>query len=187
MVRFRASSPAACNCDSNRAQDRHPVATAFRTPLRVPHVPLQVAGSRRRANGVHLAQYLRPVRRSLSAATPRWLLALLLSTVALAGLHLGHFHSDTLSNMHVQPPRMPLHTTGPVVAARDVAMVDAAAVLQGSNVQAQGSSSSGDYYYNGTSRTLSFNLCGGFAQQRVALLSGEMPELRRWSFSCLYG
>jgi hypothetical protein len=75
---------------------------------------------------------------------------------------------------------MPLRTTsGLVVAARDGAMAVGTVVLQDSDVQSQGSSS-GDHYYSGTSRTLSFDLCGGFAQQRVALLSGELFKLESY-------
>jgi hypothetical protein len=119
----------------------------------VPHVPLQVGGSRRRANG--LAQYLRPVRRSLSAATPRWLLVLVLFAVALVGLHLGHFHLHMVSTgvgNQWTPRQMWSAVSGSYNDENDRANTSV------------------------SNNTLTFALCGSFAHQRIAFVSGETTD-----------
>ncbi len=95
----------------------------------------------------------------LLTTKPRRLLLALLFVVAVIELHLGHFHSAALAQLqlHVQAPQMPRR----VVTQRST-----------DDWAQQGESGA---YYSGGDRTLSFDVCGGFAQQRVALLSGEVP------------
>jgi hypothetical protein len=92
---------------------------------------------------------------------------LLLVAVALIGMHSGHFNSGALAQLQLQPPQMP-RRMGLATAAADTALpYDSLVTL----------TSDSEVYYSGSNKTLSFDLCGGFAQQRVALVSGEPISL----------
>ena len=121
---------------------------------------------RRRAAGVweHSGASAQ-LRRSLVVPSGApWVLLFLLAVVALACLRLAHFHPGALAHLHLRPPRMPRRRVGLALEPHSSALpADSWAAKAGSNGP----------HYSGADKTLSFAVCGGFAQQRVALLSGE--------------
>lgn len=121
-----------------RSSAAFPVA---RRPACFKAATIATTGCRSRRRTIGLGQYLRPVRRSLSSATQRWLLVLLLFALALI-------------NLCFRPSQMPQRTTG-LVEASDGVMAVGAAGTQGNEAARQRGSGSNEFY-SGTSRTLSF-------------------------------
>jgi hypothetical protein len=104
--------------------------------------------------------------------SPHWLPVALLLAVAVLGLRIGHTQSATFAQMQsrVSPPKMPRRVG---LATAPHTIVDAWQTPLWTNKVRS--------FHEGLEPTLSFMVCGGFAQQRFALLSGE-----RSSFDAYY-
>lgn len=92
-------------------------------------------------------------RRGSAAASWRWLLLSLVLALAIVALHLGHLRTQRMRPMQAHQGR--------------AGVLDKSALPTGTRV--------GPPHI----RTLSFDVCGGFALQRIALVSGEAPTTER--------
>ena len=142
------------------------VAVPFSHPLHSSRAPLQTdtrAGVEEAAvSKTPLGKLRRGGERRLrrrSAVTEGTLLLLLVLGLVAAVVYVGPFHPTAVLHLHLQLPHM--------AAASEV---QSAAVATRRELHGVGGDSS-----HSSHSTLSFDVCSGFATQRVALVSGERP------------
>ncbi len=112
----------------------------------------------------------RPARRRRATSHPAGRPLLLLFALGLVALvmHLGPVYPAAMAQLHLRLPQLMQLGAGPDSERSHTVA---------SRVMLEASGSSIHLGVDGSTDTLSFDLCGGFASQRVALVSGERCSL----------